>query len=144
MPDDRQADESFRRVINTPTRGFGAKAMTSLEQEAARRSVAPLQALDTASRPPKTCTGGLTFADVIRNVARMAAPTAADSLSLVLDATGYRKMLRENQEETMEGRLDNVQELSQLAGAFRSPRELPDYAALSTVGPSKTPPIRSS
>ena len=28
-PDDAQADESFRRVINAPARGFGAKQWTS-------------------------------------------------------------------------------------------------------------------
>ena len=59
MPDDRQADESFRRVINTPARGFGPKAMTILEQEAAWRRVSLLQALETAQVPPKARAGGL-------------------------------------------------------------------------------------
>jgi len=136
-PDDRQADESFRRVINTPTRGFGTKAMTILEQEAAWRRVPLLQALETAALPPKARAGGLLFADAIRNVARQPAATVADLLSLVLDATGYRKMLRESQAETMEGRLDNVQELIQLAGSFHNARELLDHAALSTGGPGE-------
>ena len=137
MPDDRQADESFRRVINTPARGFGPKAMTILEQEAAWRRVSLLQALETAQVPPKARAGGLAFADGIRNVARQPASTVADLLSLVLDATGYRKMLRESQAETMEGRLDNVQELIQLAGVFHNPRELLDHAALATGGPGE-------
>jgi DNA helicase-2/ATP-dependent DNA helicase PcrA len=137
MPDDRQADESFRRVINTPARGFGPKATTILEQEAAWRRVSLLQALETAPLPPKARNGGLAFADAIRNVGRQPSATVADQLSLVLDATGYRKMLRESQAETMEGRLDNVQELIQLAGAFHSPRELLDHAALSTGGPDE-------
>ena len=136
-PDDRQADESFRRVINSPARGFGAKAMTILEQEAAWRRVPLLQALETAALPPKARAGGLLFADAIRNVARQPAATVADQLSLVLDATGYRKMLRESQAETMEGRLDNVQELIQLAGSFHNARELLDHAALSTGGPGE-------
>src|SRR5207245_5876493 len=34
-PDDAQADEAFRRVINVPARGFGAKAMDIVEAEAA-------------------------------------------------------------------------------------------------------------
>ena len=135
--DDRQADESFRRVINTPPRGFGAKAMTILEQEAAWRRVPLLQALETAELPPKARAGGLAFADAIRNVARQPTSTVADLLSLVLDATGYRKMLRESQAETMEGRLDNVQELIQLAGGFHSARELLDHAVLSTGGPGE-------
>lgn len=136
-PEDRQSDESFRRVINTPTRGFGAKTMTLLEQEAAWRHVSLLQALETAQLPPKTRGAGLLFADAIRNVGRQAGATVADLLSLVLDASGYRKMLRESQAETTEGRLDNVQELIQLAGNFHGPRELLDHAALSSSGPGE-------
>ncbi len=120
-----------------PARGFGPKAMSVLEQEAAWRRVPLLQALETAALPPKARAGGLLFADAIRNVARQPASTVADMLSLVLDATGYRKMLRESQAETMEGRLDNVQELVQLAGAFHNARELLDHAALSTGGPGE-------
>lgn len=136
-PDERQADDSFRRVINTPARGFGAKAMTVLEQEAAWRRVSLLQALETAPLPPKARVGGLLLADAIRNVARQPASTVADMLSLVLEATGYRKMLRESQAETMEDRLDNVRELIQVAGAFHNARELLDHAALSTGGPGE-------
>ena len=36
-PNDTQADEALRRVINVPPRGFGPKAMDELEQEAAFR-----------------------------------------------------------------------------------------------------------
>jgi hypothetical protein len=39
-------------------------------------------------------------------------------LSLLLDATGYRGMLRESRAETTEGRLENPLELVQLAGGF--------------------------
>lgn len=135
--DDQQSDESFRRVINTPARGFGSKTMAILEQEAAWRRVSLLQALETAPLPPKARAAGLLFADAIRNVARQAAATVADQLSLALDAIGYRKMLRDSQAETTEGRLDNVQELIQLAGAFHSGRELLDHAALATGAPGE-------
>ena len=134
-PDDRQADEAFRRVINTPARGFGPKALSILEQEAEWRQVPLLQAIETAPLPPKARSGGLAFADAIRNVARQSCATVADQLSLVLDASGYRQMLRDSRAETTEGRLDNVQELIQLAGQFHSARELLDHAALSTGGP---------
>jgi DNA helicase II / ATP-dependent DNA helicase PcrA len=136
-PEDRQSDESLRRVINTPARGFGAKAMTLLEQEAAWRRVSLLQALETVQLPPKTRSAGLQFSDAIRNVGRQTGATVADLLSLVLDAAGYRKMLRDSQAETTEGRLDNVQELIQLAGSFHTPRELLDHSALSSNGPGE-------
>ena len=64
-PDDAQADEAFRRVINVPARGFGAKAMDILDAEAAWRRVSLLAALETAPLPPKARAAGLGFGDAI-------------------------------------------------------------------------------
>ena len=136
-PDSPQADEAFRRVINTPARGFGAKAMEAVEAEAAWRQVPLFVVLETAALPPRTRAAGLAFVDAIRGVGRDPRATLADQLSLLLDATGYRAMLRDSRAETTEGRLDNVQELIQLAGQFHSARELLDHAALSTGGPDE-------
>ncbi len=136
-PDDVQADEALRRVINVPARGFGAKAMQVLEDEAAWRRVPLLVALETAALPPRARSAGLAFVDAIRGVGRDRSVTLADQLSLLLDATGYRAMLRDSRAETTEGRLENVQELIQLAGAFHTARELLDHAALSTGAPNE-------
>jgi len=134
-PDDTQSDEALRRVINVPARGFGDKTMETLEAEAAWRQVSLLAALETADLPPKTRSAGLGFADAVRGIGRDRAATLADQISLLLDATGYRAMLRESRAETTEGRLENVQELIQLAGSFHTARELLDHSALSTGGP---------
>ena len=136
-PDNRQSDEAFRRVINVPARGFGAKALQEVENEAAWRQVPLLAALETATLPPKTRSAGLAFADAIKGVAKDRAATLADQLSLLLDATGYRAMLRDSKAEPTEGRLENVQELIALAGSFHTARELLDHAALSTSGPKE-------
>ena len=136
-PDDTQADEAFRRVINIPARGFGAKAMQELEDEAAFRQSPLLVALETAELPPKARSAGLAFADAIRSVSKDASTTVADQISLLLDVTGYRAMLRESRAETTEGRLENVQELIQLAGDFHTTRELLDHASLTTGGPNE-------
>ena len=133
-PDSRQSDEAFRRIINVPARGFGARAMAVLESEAAFRGCSLLQALETAAASPKARAAGLVFADAIRATTR-AGLTLADQLSLLLDATGYRAMLRDSQAEGMENRLENLQELVGLAGQFHSARELLDHASLSTSGP---------
>jgi DNA helicase-2/ATP-dependent DNA helicase PcrA len=90
-PDDRQADEAFRRIINVPARGFGPKAIAVLEAEAAWRSMSLLDALETAPLPPKARSVGLAFADAVRRVARDRAATLADQLSLLIDTTGYRR-----------------------------------------------------
>ncbi|WP_222128227.1 hypothetical protein [Roseomonas gilardii] len=44
-------------------------------------------------------------------------------------------MLRESRAETDEGRLDNLQELIQLAGSFQGIPELLDHAALASAAP---------
>jgi DNA helicase-2/ATP-dependent DNA helicase PcrA len=137
MTDEAQADEAFRRVINVPARGFGAKAMDIVETEAAWRRVPLLLALETAPLPPRARAAGLAFVDAIRGAGQDRDATLADQLSLLLDATGYRSMLRESRAETTEGRLENLQELVQLAGGFHTARELLDHAALSTGGPDE-------
>ena len=136
-PDDRQSDEALCRVINTPARGFGPKAMDVLEGEAHWRGVSLLRALETAPLPPRCRSAGLAFADTMRGAGRDAAVTVADQISLLLDATGYRQMLRESRAEATEGRLENLQELVQLAGGFHTVAELLDHAALSTNGPEE-------
>ena len=136
-PGDPQADEAFRRVINVPARGFGDRAMQEVQEEAAFRQCSLLTALELADLPPKTRSAGLAFADAIRSVARDLSATVADQISLILDATGYRAMLRESKAETNEGRLENVQELIQLAGSFHTARELLDHAILTTGGPDE-------
>ena len=101
-PDDRQSDEALRRVINEPRRGYGAKAMEILEAEASFRNISLLSALETADLPPKSRAAGLEFADAIRRISADTSHTLADQLSLLLDATGYRAMLRESKAETTE------------------------------------------
>jgi hypothetical protein len=80
-PDHCRCDEVVRRVINVPTRGFGAKAMETLEAEGAWRKVSLLVALETAQLPARSRSVGLKFADAIRNVGREQHLTLADPIS---------------------------------------------------------------
>jgi len=136
-PDEPQSDEAVRRVINVPPRGFGPKALETLEAEAAWRRVSLLRAIETAALPPRARAEGLKFADLVRAIGANVAATVADQLSLLLDGTGYRAMLRASRAESTEGRLENIQELIQLAGSFHSARDLLDHAALATNGPDE-------
>ena len=136
-PDDQQSDEAFRRVINEPRRGFGPKAMEAVESEASFRKVSLLRALDTAPLPPKARAAGFELADGVRRIGADGTHTLADQISLLLDATGYRAMVRESKAETTEDRLENLQELIALAGSFHSARELLDHAALATSRPGE-------
>jgi DNA helicase-2/ATP-dependent DNA helicase PcrA len=101
-PDDPQSNEAFRRVVNIPSRGFGPKAMEVLETEGRWRKVSLLRALETAELPPRWRSAGLAFVDAIRRPAQDGCATIADHLSHLLDATGYRAMLRESRAGTTE------------------------------------------
>jgi DNA helicase II / ATP-dependent DNA helicase PcrA len=136
-PDEPQSDEAVRRVINVPPRGFGPKAIEILEMEAEWRRVSLLRGIETATLPPRARSEGLKFADIVRTVGANRSATVADQLSLLLDSTGYRAMLRASRAERTEGRLENIQELIQLTGSFHSVRELLDHAALATNGPDE-------
>jgi DNA helicase II / ATP-dependent DNA helicase PcrA len=126
MPDDRQSNEAFRRVIDEPRRGFGAKAIKILERDASFFDVSLLKAVETAALPLKTKEGGLQFVEHIRAVAGNTTLTLADQLSLLLDRTGYRAMLRESRAENMEQKLENLGELLDIAGSFHGAREFLD------------------
>ncbi|OYV99916.1 MAG: hypothetical protein B7Z58_17345, partial [Acidiphilium sp. 37-64-53] len=63
--------------------------------------------------------------------------SVADQISTLLDQTGYRAMLRASRAETTEDRLENLQELLEIAGGFHTARDLLDHAALATAGPGE-------
>ncbi|WP_287994638.1 ATP-dependent helicase [Acidiphilium sp.] len=136
-PDDVQSDEAFRRVINTPPRGFGPKALDELEAEASFRQSSLFRAIETADLPTKCRSAGLHFIDLIRAAGRDTQASVADQISTLLDQTGYRAMLRASRAETTEDRLENLQELLEIAAGFHTARDLLDHAALATSGPGE-------
>jgi DNA helicase II / ATP-dependent DNA helicase PcrA len=136
-PDDFQSDEAFRRVCNTPPRGIGPKALEEIDDEAAFRGVSLLRAVETAKLPPKARAAMLAFADAVRSVGSDKLASLADQLSLLLDRTGYRAMLRESRAEETTDRLENLQELVSLAGGFHSASDLLDHAALASAAPGE-------
>ena len=97
-----------------------------------------LRTVETAKLPPKTRAHALGFVVAIRGVARDRAATLADQLSMLIDRTGYRAMLRESRAEETVDRLENLQELLTLAGGFHTATELLDHAALASAAPGET------
>nr|WP_246729087.1 3'-5' exonuclease [Methylosinus sp. RM1] len=134
----------YRCVTNEPRRGFGAKAMEAVESEASFRGVSLLRALDTATLPTKCRAAGLQFAGQLRRIGEDRSHTLAEQISLLLDASFYRAMLRDSKAETSEDRLESLQELISLAGEFHTARELLDHAALATsrAGEDETDRVR--
>ena len=68
----------------------------------------------------------------VRRIGKDPSHSLSRQLSLLLDACGYRALLRASKAEDAAGRLDNLEELIALASSFHSARELLDHAALAT------------
>ena len=71
------------------------------------------------------------------SVAQDRVATLADRLSMLVDRTGYRAMLRESEAEETVDWLENLQGLLTLAGGFHNANELLDHAALASAAPGE-------
>jgi DNA helicase-2/ATP-dependent DNA helicase PcrA len=111
--------------------------MEAIHDEAAFRGVSLLKAVETAKLPPKARTAALNVLKAIHAVSRDRVASLADQISLLLDRTDYRAMLRDSRAEATEDRLENLQELVTLAGGFHNASDLLDHAALATAAPGE-------
>ena len=117
-------DEALLRVVNVPARGIGRQSLDLLSAWATDHSVPLL----TACRRAKAVTGLSAraaasigrFAALHATLAGLAAgePTVAGILEAVLEQTGYRTMLADDEEEEGDDRLANVEELITAARQF--------------------------
>ena len=105
-------DLSFRRVCNVPRRNLGDKRMEFLEQAATDRGCSLLEALrDNLDADIFRGTGAAKLVRLIDSLSENALHRpVTETLSAVLDQSGYEKMLRT---EGSQDRLDNLAELKQ-------------------------------
>ncbi len=101
-------DISFRRIINVPSRKIGRKFMDSLEAAAERDGISLYSALQIhISEFDKP--GARAFIDVIEDGKQFAlGGSISDLLNRVLEGSGLKKAIREDQDEE---RLENLDEL---------------------------------
>lgn len=119
---------SFKRIINTPTRGIGATTVQRLEDYAAIHQIPLFQAAQNrdalAGLQPKATRAIKAFTEMIEGLRKKATGLpVSDLLKETLEQTGYLKDL-EN-EHTMEarGRIENLQELVSVATLFDTQAE---------------------
>ena len=90
--------------------------MQVIEAEAQEKRCSLLMAVRTANLPPKVREAASAFVDVVLEAGADFTLSLADQLSLLLDRTGYREMLRTSRADEAEGRLESLGELLLLAG----------------------------
>jgi DNA helicase-2/ATP-dependent DNA helicase PcrA len=126
-------DEAFLRVVNVPPRGIGRQSLDRLAAWAEDMRTSRLEAAAAAipGMPTRAATALRGFARLHARLAATAGrePTIAAILEAVLDETGYRRTLAEEQDEAEDGqdRLANVEELVTAARQFDAERG-PDAA----------------
>ncbi len=118
---------SLRRILNTPRRGIGDRAEAAISVLAEREDIPFSEALDRAAEAQGLATRSLkaiidfsTLMTSLRAVAVAAGP--AEILEAVLDQTGYLRELEASTDPQDEGRVDNLQELINVAREFEEAR----------------------
>jgi len=117
-----QNDLALLRIINTPTRGIGAKTLERLREYARRQR---LTLLDAARRsgliesiPKRTATQIAKFVGAYDRMSLHAGSPLFDALTCVLQESKYCEWLRDSGTEEDQERLANVEELLSAAAEF--------------------------
>ncbi len=116
---------SLRRILNTPRRGIGDRAEASIEVLAEREEISFPDALDRATEAPGLATRSLKaiidFQTLMTSL-RAVEGGPGEILEAVLDQTGYLRELEKSTDPQDEGRVDNLQELINVAREFEEAR----------------------
>jgi len=120
-------DVSLERVINVPARGISDRTVTALKNTAARHGLSMFEAIARRLDPEvgvaeavnkRAMTALETFSATIQElVARSFDLAPTDLIDFVLDRTGYKRFI-EQDEETREERWENILELRASAAPY--------------------------
>ncbi|MGE4354304.1 MAG: ATP-dependent helicase [Oscillospiraceae bacterium] len=103
------------RIVNTPARGLGDKTVEAARQIAADSGKALFEIIEDAGRYPELQRSELRlrqFANMINELREISQEASADDLyDLVIERTGYVRMLEEKPNDENTARIENVHEL---------------------------------
>jgi DNA helicase-2/ATP-dependent DNA helicase PcrA len=103
---------SFRRVINSPSRGIGPAILSRIENEARKKSLSLFDALKSALRGDSlAAAAGEKLADFVKMIERFSShkyKSASEMLKNIFDKSGFAELLGEE-------RIRNIEELIQSA-----------------------------
>ncbi|MCY7347618.1 MAG: UvrD-helicase domain-containing protein [Pyrinomonadaceae bacterium] len=145
-------DIAFQRVVNTPTRGLGKTSLDELTFRARDFGTSMWEALaiitsETYEQPrnltPRALTALRDFKKIIEKLSNLVGEAAntdkavSEVVIAAIENTGYSKMLREENSEESESRLENLQELVNAAIDYDKQeadglRDFIDHSALSS------------
>ena len=142
-------DIALYRIINTPPRGIGKSSLDEIQAVAKRNACSTWDAInavaegESSSISPRSLKALIAFRDLIEKLrikveaAEQSEKAVSDVVISVIDDSGYSLMLRGENTDEAEARLENLEELVNAAVDYdRSPetglRDFIDHAALTS------------
>lgn len=102
---------SLRRVINTPKRGIGDSAISSIEERAKQQNISMFDALETRKE--------LEFKEIIEDlIKRSESLSLTELIDEVLERSGMKKELESSKALEDEIRLENLMEVKSITASF--------------------------
>ncbi|MGZ4998831.1 MAG: UvrD-helicase domain-containing protein, partial [Methylomonas sp.] len=116
-------DASFERVVNTPTRGIGAKTLDDMRILAREQSLSLWQAsvamLEQNRLPPRAATALRGFLNLIVKLGQDTAGLALyETVKHVVEASGLIDLYKKEKQDKGETRIENLEELVNAARLF--------------------------
>lgn len=125
--DNGRDEVSVRRIINIPKRGIGAATLEKIEDYAQMRDIGFYEAMEMADEIMslgKTSVKIRPFVLLIREFRKKAAElTIAELISEIVERVGYKEYLQNNDDESAEDRMANVDELVTKAVVYQKTHE---------------------
>src|SRR5699024_843767 len=123
-PDD---DLSFERIVNEPRRGIGPTSVERLRAYANKADISFFEAINEVEYsgvPKRAATALVGFQTDIKNLSKQQAFLPVTELvDQVLEVTGYRHMLEQEQTIEAQTRLENIEEFLTVAQEFEQANE---------------------
>lgn len=125
--DNGRDEVAVRRIINVPKRGIGAATLEKIEDYARMRDIGLYEAMELADEIMslgKTSVKIRPFVQLIQGFRKASAEmTVAELIQEVVTKTGYAEYLQDNDDESVEDRIANVDELITKAVNYQETHE---------------------
>ena len=116
-------DNSFERIINTPTRGIGEKTKTIIRESAKINNTSLFQsaydALKNKNFSNKVNNSLDNFFAVISHIKDMQDKKLPEIISTIIEKTGIKKPYENNKTEQNQSKIENIDELVSAASSFQ-------------------------
>lgn len=128
--DNGRDEVAVRRIVNVPKRGIGNATLEKLEDYAQMRDIGLYDAMEQADEIMslgKSSAKIRPFVQLIQSLRRQSTElTVAELIQEIVERTGYKKYLEDNDDESAEDRMANVDELITKAVNYQDTHEEPN------------------